>query len=54
MDVATLQYILLGLFAGSILLKGLFKVTCLAIEADEKADSDFGYYGKYARPDSWQ
>ena len=31
----------------------LMKVAEKAIEADERADSDFGYYGRYNRLDSF-
>ena len=28
-------------------------IAAKAIEADERADEDFGYYGRYSRLDSW-
>lgn len=44
----------LGFALGLAIVYGFYKLIAIAIEADEQADKDFGYHGKYSRPDSWQ
>ncbi len=46
--------IALGVISGTVILYiGVMKIAAVAIAADERADSDFGYRGRYSRLDSW-
>ena len=46
--------IIVGSVLGStVLYIAAMKLVAKAIEADERADSDFGYYGRYNRLDSF-
>ncbi len=38
----------------ALVYKATLFVATKAIEADERADGDFGYRGRYSRLDSWE
>ncbi len=46
--------LIFGVIVGIIVLYAVvMKIAAIAIIADERLDSDFGYYGRFSRLDSW-
>ncbi|KKM93138.1 hypothetical protein LCGC14_1211380 [marine sediment metagenome] len=45
--------VIVGVVGSTVLYIAAMKLVAKAIEADERADSDFGYYGRYNRLDSF-